>query len=411
MTVRLRNGAVTDVQLRIFEPPRLFEAFMRGRSYADAPDITARICGICPIAYQMSTVHALEAAMGVAVAEPIRRLRRLVYCGEWIESHVLHVFMLHAPDFLGYPNAIEMAKDYPGIVKKGLELRKLGNAIIELMAGRAIHPINVRVGGFYHIPSRRRLAALGEQLRRGRDVCREMVLWAGALPAREYTHDYEFVALRHPDEYPMNEGRIVSSRGLDTTAAEYDRCFEESQVPYSNALQSVVRGRGAYLTGPLARYNLNFDRLFPSVQEIAREAGLEPECRNPFRNIVVRMVEVLYAFEEAIRLIDAFEAPDAPSAAVVPHAGAGAACTEAPRGSLYHRYVVDESGVIVDARIVPPTSQNQKAIEDDLRHYVTPRADLPADVLRFECEQLIRNYDPCISCSTHFLKLNIERDA
>jgi coenzyme F420-reducing hydrogenase alpha subunit len=411
MFVRIRNGRVADVKLKIFEPPRFFEAFLRGRSYLEAPDITARICGICPIAYQMSSVHAMEDALGVTVPEPIRQLRRLIYCGEWIESHALHIFMLHAPDFLGYPDAIRMAKDHPQIVQQGLELKKLGNEIISFLGGRAIHPINVCVGGFYRTPTRMEFGPLSERLKRGRDLWREAVQWTRTLPMREYSRDYEFVALQHPDEYAMNEGRIVSNRALNITARQYDAHFEEQQVPYSNALHSIIKGRAAYLTGPLARYNLNFRRLPAPVREAAREAGLGETCLNPFQSIVVRALEILYAFEEAIRIIEAYEPPETPSIDYEMHAGTGYAATEAPRGTLYHRYSIDDRGIIQDAKIVPPTSQNQKMIENDLREYIAPRVDIPTDQLRAECEQVIRNYDPCISCATHFVKLEIEREA
>jgi coenzyme F420-reducing hydrogenase alpha subunit len=410
MLVRITDGKVTDVKLKIFEPPRFFEAFLRGRSYLEAPDITARICGICPVAYQMSAVHAMENALGVTIPDSIRQLRRLIYCGEWIESHALHIFMLHAPDYLGYPDAIQMAKDHPELVKQGLELKKLGNEIISFLGGRSIHPINVRIGGFYRTPTRQEIAPLGERLKRGLEVCRGVVRWSRTLPVRDYSHDYEFVALRHPGEYPMNEGRIVSSRGLDIRAEEYDNNFEEEHVAYSNALHSSIKGRGAYLTGPLARYNLNFDQLPSSIQNEARETGLGGVCRNPFESITVRALEMLYAFDEAVRIIETYKPPDVAAVLCTPRESTGYACTEAPRGTLYHRYSIDEQGIIRDAKIVPPTSQNQKAIEDDLREYVASRTALPHEELRAQCEQVIRNYDPCISCSTHFLKLYVERE-
>jgi sulfhydrogenase subunit alpha len=408
--VRISKGQVADVKLKIFEPPRFFEAFLRGRSYLEAPDITARICGICPVAYQMSTVHAIEDALGITMTSPTRELRRLIYCGEWIESHALHVFMLHAPDFLGYPDAIHMAKDHRKLVEQGLELKKIGNEVISLLGGRSIHPINVRVGGFYRTPTLEELSPLAERLKRGRDVCREMVRWSRTLPIRNYSQDYQFVALRHPTEYPMNEGRIVSNRGLDIMAREYDAHFEEEHVPYSNALHSVIKGAGAYLTGPLARFNLNFDRLPPAVQESARDAGLSGKCLNPFESIIVRCLEMLFAFEEAIRIIEVYRRPDPPFIACELREATGCAATEAPRGTLYHRYSIDTSGSIQRATIVPPTSQNQKMIESDLREYVSTRVKMREDQLRTECEQVVRNYDPCISCSTHFLKLEVERE-
>jgi sulfhydrogenase subunit alpha len=411
MWVRIKNGTVADVKLKIFEPPRFFEAFLRGRSYLEAPDITARICGICPIAYQMSAVHAMEDALNITIPPATRALRRLIYCGEWIESHALHVFMLHAPDFLGYPDAIHMAKDHAHLVQQGLELKKLGNEIISLLGGRAIHPINVRVGGFYRTPTRQELMPLADRLKRGRDACLQTARWSRTLPIRDYSRDYEFVALRHPEEYPMNEGHIVSNRGLDITSREYDAHFEEEHVAYSNALHSVIKGRGAFLTGPLARFNLNFDRLPASIQETAREVGLAGVCLNPFESIIVRCLEMLYAFEEAIQIIEAYEPPEAPFVDCELRQATGYAATEAPRGTLYHRYSIDANGIIQDAKIVPPTSQNQKMIESDLREYVTPRVNMPPDQLRAECEQVIRNYDPCISCSTHFLKLDVDRES
>jgi coenzyme F420-reducing hydrogenase alpha subunit len=409
MYIKLKGAEVVDVKLKIFEPPRFFEAFLRGRDFAEAPDITARICGICPIAYQMSAVHAMEDAFGIAVDGPVRALRRLIYCGEWIESHALHVYMLHAPDFLGYEDAIQMAKDHPEIVRRGLQLKKAGNEIVALVGGREIHPINVRVGGFYRAPTKRELAPLGQRLKWAREAALETVRWAATFPFPELEPDYEFVALSHPHEYPFNEGRLVSNQGLDIAIGEYDDHFIEEHVPHSNALHSVLKERGAYFVGPMARYNLNFEKLSPLAKEAAGEAGLGPTCRNPFQSIIVRSVEILYACDEALRLIDEYDMPDKPAVDIEPRAATGYGCTEAPRGILYHRYRVDEHGVILDAKIVPPTSQNQKTIEGDLRQFVPKYVSLPEDRLRWHCEQAIRNYDPCISCATHFLKLEIER--
>lgn len=406
--VKTRNGAVVDVAFKIFEPPRFFEALLRGRSHAEAPDITARICGICPVAYQMSSVHAMEEALGVTVDGPLRELRRLLYCGEWIESHTLHIYMLHAPDFLGYEDAIRMAKDHPDVVRQGLSLKKAGNEIVSLLGGREVHPINVKVGGFYRVPTKRELSALREPLLRAREVAAETVRWTAGLPIPEFERDYDFVSLSHPDEYPYNEGRIVSNRGLDIAVGEYEDHFTEEHVKRSNALHSVMRDRGAYLVGPMARYNLNFDRLSPIAKEAARSAGLSAECRNPFQSIVVRSVEVLYACDEALRIIESYEMPDAPSVPVQPRAGVGHAATEAPRGLLYHRYRLDDQGMILEAKIVPPTSQNQKSIEDDLRGVVEKNLRLSKEKLTWRCEQTVRNYDPCISCATHFLDLRIE---
>jgi sulfhydrogenase subunit alpha len=407
--VVVRDGAVESAEFRIFEPPRFFEALLRGRAFTEAPDITARICGICPVAYQMSTVHAMENALGIAVTGPLRDLRRLLYCGEWIESHALHIYMLHAPDFLGYDGAIDMARDHGDAVRRGLALKKVGNEILSLLGGREIHPVNVRVGGFYRTLRRREFEPLAERLKWAREAALETVRWVAAFDFPDCERDYEFVALQHKDEYPFNEGCIVSSRGLDITAREYEDHFEEIHVERSTALHSRLRERGPYLVGPLARYSLNFDRLSPLAQEAARQAGLATVCTNPYRSIVVRAVEVLYACDEALRIIDAYVEPDRPAVAAEPRAGTGYAATEAPRGLLYHRFRLASNGTIAEARIVPPTSQNQASIEEDLVSFIGGALDLPDDALRHRCEQTVRNYDPCISCSTHFLRLEMDR--
>ena len=408
-TVQIKDRRVVDAKFRIFEPPRFFEAFLRGRKFTEAPDITARICGICPVAYQMSSIHAMEDICGVHVEGPLRELRRLLYCGEWIESHALHIYMLHAPDFLGYPDAIQMAKDHPAEVTRGLSLKKVGNDIVNLVGGREIHPINVRVGGFYKAPKKQELLALVDRLQKARDASIETVQWVATLPFPDFEKDYEFVALRHPTEYPFNEGRLVSNRGLDIPVREYENHFLEEHVAHSNALHSVLKARSSYFVGPLARYSLNFDRLPSEIQNVARAAGLGATCTNPFKGIIVRAVETLYACEEALRIIGTYTMPDKPAVEVRPVAGIGYGCTEAPRGILFHRYRIDDRGIILDAKIVPPTSQNQKTIESDLRDFVTTHQDEPQEQLTWKLEQSIRNYDPCISCATHFLKLEITR--
>jgi sulfhydrogenase subunit alpha len=410
LRVVIRDGVVQRAELSIFEPPRFFEAFLRGRAFDEVPDITARICGICPVAYQMSACTALEDALGISVPDPIKDLRRLLYCGEWIESHTLHIFMLHAPDFLGYDGVTDMAREHPEIVKQGLELKRIGNALMSLLGGREIHPINVRVGGFYRVPTRKELRPWSAKLERAREIAARTVDWAARLDFPALQRDYEFVALRHGEQYPHNEGRLVSSGGLDIAVCDYETHFEERHEARSTALYSRIRGNGNYLVGPLARYGLNFDRLSANAQAAARAAGLGPICMNPYRSIIVRAVEVLHACDEALDLIRRYEEPDSPHVAAEPRAGTGHGCTEAPRGILYHRYRLDENGLVADARIVPPTAQNQASIEEDLRGFIGESLHLPDDALRARCEQTVRNYDPCISCATHFLRLEMDRD-
>jgi sulfhydrogenase subunit alpha len=408
--VVVEDGRVTSTEFRIFEPPRFFEALLRGRDHSEAPDITARICGICPVAYQMSSVQAMEMALGATIPQPILALRRILYCGEWIESHVLHAAMLHAPDFLGYAGAIEMANDgHADAVKLALELKKAGNAIVSFLGGREIHPVNVRVGGFWKVPRRVDFAPLREQLLRARDLAESFVDWTAGFDFPDKERDYTFVALRHPEEYPMYAGRIVSNRGLDIAVPDYTAHFREEHVARSNALHSYMLDGTHYLCGPLARYNLCHDRLSERARAAAARAGLGRECRNPYRSITVRAVEALFAVDEALRLIEAYVEPDAPSVEIEPRAGIGMGATEAPRGLLFHRYELNEDGSIALAQIVPPTSQNQASIEEDLAGFIGDILDRPEDEIRNLCEQTIRNYDPCISCATHFLDLTIER--
>ena len=408
--IKLHGDRVTDVKLRIFEPPRFFEAFLKGRHYSEAADITARICGICPIAYQMSAVHAMERALGIRIDPAVRLLRRLFYCGEWIESHTLHVYMLHAPDFLGYPDAIQMARDHREVVEQGLRLKKIGNRIVTLLGGREIHPISAAVGGFYKVPIKSQLRELEDDLKWAMEASLATVKLVAGFEFPEFEQDYEFVALSHPEDYPFNEGQLVSNRGLSIDAAEYEDHFVEQQVKHSNALHSVVRGRGSYFVGPLARFNLNFDKLPAPAREAAKTAGLAPPVRNPFRSIVVRAIELVFACAEALRAVHEYEPPAQSRVEAQPRSGVGQAITEAPRGILYHRYALDENGLILAAKIVPPTSQNQKRIEDDLRVFAAQVASWPLEQATRKCEQAIRNYDPCISCATHFLRLKVERD-
>ncbi|HEY3357842.1 MAG TPA: nickel-dependent hydrogenase large subunit [Polyangia bacterium] len=407
--VRLRGDEAIEVQFGIFEPARFFEGFLRGRDCHEAPDLTSRICGICPVAYLMSACHAVEDALGVRVEGGLRALRRLLYCGEWIESHALHVFLLQAPDLLGYPDAIAMAADHAEIVQRGLRMKKAGNAIVAALGGRSIHPVNVRVGGFYRVPRPAELEELLPELRWGREAARASLQWAANLRVPELERDYDFFALRHPDEYPFTEGRLTSSHGLDAPVGDYERHLREEQVPHSNALQSHGEGGAEYCSGPLARFNLDYDRLSEEARAAATAAGLAPPLRNPFKSVLVRLVEILQAFGEAVALIEAYTPPPAPYVPAPSRAATGHGCTEAPRGALYHRYTVDEEGTITEANIVPPTSRNLATIESDLRALAPQLAALPLPAATLLAEQAVRNHDPCISCATHCLRVRIER--
>ncbi|WP_215452784.1 Ni/Fe hydrogenase subunit alpha [Streptomyces sp. ATCC 21386] len=420
LRLSVHDGTVREARLDIYEPPRFFEAFLRGRAYTEPPDITARVCGICPVAYQMSACAAVEDACGVTVGPGIRDLRRLLYCGEWIESHTLHVYLLHAPDFLGRASAIELARTHRAEVERGLRLKKAGNSVMALLGGRAVHPVNVRLGGFHRTPTRAELRPLAEELRRALDDALETVRWVAGFEFPEARVDADLFALASDDTYAIEGGTPAVLRSDGTLRSFPVRDFTdhvtETQVPHSTALHARLDGR-RHLTGALARYAVGGRLLSPVAREAARAAGLgDPRegvvCRNPFRSILVRAVEVVYAVDEALRIIDAYEPPPRPYTEVPPTAGIGHGATEAPRGLLYHRYALDADGILTDARLVPPTAQNQGAIEDDLLRLAQAAITDgdPGDAeLTVLCERAIRNHDPCISCSTHFLDLTVVR--
>lgn len=408
--VVVENGQVTDVQLTIYEPPRFFEALLRGRPLEDVPDITARICGICPVAYQMTCIHAIEQALGVSATPEIRSLRRLLYCGEWIESHGVHIYLLHIPDFFGFPSSIELARHYPAEVNRGLRLKQIGNRLLEVLGGRAVHPVNVAVGGFYRAPKKEELRSLETDLAWGLDAAIETTRWTAGFEFPDFEQDYEMVALQHDSEYPMNEGRIVSTKGVSIEVGDYEQHFAECQVAHSTALQSLrIPSKTPYMVGPLARVNMNRQQLSPAAFQLSNEVGIEWPCNNPYQSIVARGLELVHAYEEALAIVRNYQ-PFGPSRVVYkPQAGQGMAATEAPRGMMFHRYTIDADGKIAFAKIVPPTSQNQRQIECDLRDLIPTILDQSDEQISMECEKLIRSYDPCISCSTHFLKLKLER--
>jgi len=408
LRITLRDGQVHRAELNIYEPPRFFEAFLRGRAHTEPPDLTARVCGICPVAYQVSACNALEDACGVRLEPDLLALRRLLYCGEWISSHALHIVMLHAPDFLGYPDAIVMARDHPRFVGRGMALKKAGNRLLEQIGGRAVHPINVRLGGFYSVPTRAELGPLAETLRRALDDASYIARAVAGFDFPDVEFDHELLALGAPDRYPIEDGVIRRTTGEPFGPSEFADHVVEAQVPHSTALHATLDGR-RYITGPLARYNLNYAQLSPLARQLAAEAGLGARCWNPFRSIVVRAVEVVYAIEEALRIIDGYRRPDRPYVEVPARPGVGFGVSEAPRGLLYHRYEIGADGLIAAADIVPPTSQNQAAIEHEMKRLVESDPTLGDAELTALCERSIRNWDPCISCSTHFLTLEVDR--
>ncbi|MCA9120261.1 MAG: Ni/Fe hydrogenase subunit alpha [Planctomycetaceae bacterium] len=409
--VRVDGDRVEHVELNIYEPPRFFESFLRGREIREVPDITARICGICPVAYQMTACHALEKALGLVMTPEIRTLRRLLYCGEWIESHALHMHLLHAPDFLGYESGISMAADHREVVERGLRMKKIGNDLLAILGGRAIHPINITVGGFYRSPRRSELKKLLPELEWGLQAAIDTLKLVAGFDFPAFEQAYDCVSLHHECEYPLNEGRVVSTSGLDIAVEDYESYFEERHLPQSTALHSVLLPEAKpYLVGPLSRVNLCLEQLLPTARREAEACGIVWPSRNNFHSIVARGVELIEAFEEAVQIVSLYNAePGVSRIEFAPRAAEACHATEAPRGLIYHRYRIDDDGLIAEAKIVPPTSQNQGQIEDDLREFVPSVLQYEDAEATRRCEQMIRNYDPCISCATHFLTLQIDR--
>ena len=409
LDLSLVDGEIAQLRLRIFEPPRFFEKFLEGRHYTEIPDLVARICGICPVAYQVTAAQALERLYGVELGPWARAMRRAFYCGEWIQSHSLHIHLLAAPDFFGCNSAIELAKIAPDAVRRGLRLQGLGNELMDLFGARSVHPVCVRIGGFHAAPPAAKVRALRERLAAALPEAEALLRWAATIPLPPDDQDFVSVAMRHVDRYAIEQGDIAADDGLMIDADAYDAHFAERHEPHSTALYSAYRGR-AYLVGPLARLNLNADRLPGRLRALLAEVGFVLPSRNMFHSLLARAAEIWLALDEAARLLADYRAPDSPWTPVEPRAGVATGCTEAPRGLLWHRYEMDAAGRVINARIVPPTSQNQARIEADLRlSLLNFGLDRPDDALRLHCEKVIRNYDPCISCATHFLRLNVER--
>jgi len=411
LRIRIDGGRVEIAEFNIYEPPRFFEKLLVGRAVEEVPDLVARICGICPVAYQLTACQAIEGALGIETSPAIRLLRRLLYCGEWIQSHSLHVHLLHAPDFLGYQSGFAMAVDHPQLVEAGFRMKGIGNRVMEVIGGRAVHPVNVSIGGFHVWPQAGAIRALVPELEWGLSAALELVRQVSRFDFPAFAPVQDFVALRSAVEYPFNEGRIVSSDGLDIAASDYPAHFEERQVPWSTALHSLRLPAGTpYAVGPLARLNLCRDRLPPQAAGAAAACGVCWPVSNPFQTIVARAVEIAAAFEEAIALSRAWESPVGPAkGSWSVREAEGCHATEAPRGLLWHRYRIDRKGLVSAADIIPPTSQNQARIEADLRGLIPLVLPLDDAGATLRCEQLIRSYDPCISCATHFLRVTIDR--
>ena len=409
LDIRVSGGQIQDLRLNIFEPPRFFQGFLIGRSFDEVPDLVSRICGICPVSHQLASINALEDALGFVPDKGLKDLRKLFALSQWIQSHALHIFFLAAPDFLGYESVIAMAVEYPDVVKRALKLKRLGNDITAHIGGREVHPVTAKVGGFTKVPDKDTMQEFRKRLEEAKEDAVATVEFAASLPIPQFERKCEHVALSQRDEYAVIGGRIKSTEGLDIDVHEYRDYIKEKQVPHSTTLHSYIVGRDSFMVGPLPRVNINFDKLSPDAQEAARKTGIPFPNFNPYNSIVARAIELVHAIDESIWIIDRLDYADrTPNPPV--RSGKGAGRTEAPRGFLYHSYELDDEGLVRFADIVAPTSHNLYNIEKDLWELVPQILDLSEEEATLRCEMMVRNYDPCISCSCHFLKLRIHRD-
>ena len=407
--IGVKDGKIEEIRLDIYEPPRFFEGFLRGRFLQEVPDITARICGICPVAYQMSAVLAIENALGIAITPEVKALRRLLYCAEYIESHALHIYLLQAPDILGHESALALAETDPALLQKALRLKKAGNELLRAIGGRSVHPVNACAGGFYRWPDLSSIRDLVPELEWALQASIDTALWAAGLTFPEFEVDYEFVAIHHPDSYGILEGEILSSTGRKIPVGKFEGAFLEKHVRHSNALHSHTADGKPYLVGPLARLNLNHAQMGTRARQVMEQMGLRLPIRNPYKALIARAVELVEVCEQAVAIARAYKPSGPAHAEFDVKAGEGCGATEAPRGLLFHKYALDSQGLVVSARIVPPTAQNLARIEADLWQIAPRVVEMPDEAASLACEHLIRSYDPCISCATHFLRLKVDR--
>jgi coenzyme F420-reducing hydrogenase alpha subunit len=400
-----RDGELRDAKVRIFEPPRFFEAFMVGRKYDELMELAARICGICPVSHEISALRAVEDALGVEVSEATKRVRKLMAMSALISSHVLSVYFLTLPDYFGGRDLIEVAGQNPGLLKRGLELKRLGNDLTELIGGRSVHPVTAIVGGFTNSISKGDADAIRKRFIEAKsDALKTVHLFKG-LEMPKFTRKCEHMAISSSEEYAINEGQLASTEGIKVPQREYRRLVKENQVQHSNAKHSNVKGRTSYLVGPLARVNINFDQLSPDARRAAKSAGLNVPNYSPFKSPLARAVEVVHCIDECIEILETMPYGEEASPIKL-RAGDGYAITEAPRGINYHHYSLNRNGITTRADIVPPTCQNYRNMEMDLMELVPPILDLQDDEIAHKCQMLIRTYDPCISCSVHAIKIH-----
>ena len=405
ITVNAKNGVLEECRLDIVETPRFFEAMLRGRPYTEASHITSRICGICAVGHATASLRASENALGVELSEQAWLLRKLIFFGEMLDSHVLHTYMLIAPDFFNVGSVIPLAGIAPDAVLRALRMKKLAGDLCAIIGGRHTHPIAMSVGGFTHLPTVDELKAIRARLIDSRKDVDETVALFKTLPWPQFERETEYVALSKPDEYAFIDGTITTTDGGKYHLNDYRKVTNEKCVEHSSA-KFTAHKRDSYMVGALARFNVNYKQLNPKAKEAADALGIKPICTNPYLNSAAQVVEIVHSVEEAIKVCDELIARGIKKEEAYKFAGKGGngvGSCEVPRGILFHNYEIGDDGNIVNANCIIPTGQNLANIEADMRALVPQILDQGQEKVTFALEMLVRAYDPCISCSVHFL--------
>ena len=415
IAVKVENGEITRLQLQIVESPRFFEAFLRGRRWYEAPHITCRICGICSVGHTTASVKAIEAATGIEVTEQAKMLRKLILNGEELQSHYLHVLFLAVPDYFGVGSIVPMAATHPEVVKTALRLKKLANDICKVVGGRHIHPIAVHAGGLTHVPRPQELVKLKRRLEDSRRDLAEIARMYARLEIPDFNRETEYVSLkaRGDGEYAFYDGDIVSTLDPEPTkVSDYRTRVLETVLEHSAAKHARSPNSKTYMVGALARFNNNHQQLHPDAKKLAGQLGLKPPCHNPFHNNTAQLVECVHCTEHSIQLIDTMLTYGLKEEALVEPRfyGEGVGSADVPRGILFHEYELDDEGRIADANLIIPTGQNLANIEADMRAMVPDllESGMTKEDITLRLEMLVRAYDPCISCATHFLDIDWE---